>query len=120
MLFRYEQKLTQEREVGLRLKGENGILKKKALAFQKDLEDQKEEIRELFEKKKDLYQTIASLEKDIGSLKKEIKERDETIGDKEKRIYDLKKKNQVRSHKRGMTRITWLLWSFNRGVRNAC
>ncbi|GAQ89010.1 hypothetical protein KFL_004790040 [Klebsormidium nitens] len=91
---RYEQKLTQEREVGLRLKGENGILKKKALAFQKDLEDQKEEIRELFEKKKDLYQTIASLEKDIASLKKEIKERDETIGDKEKRIYDLKKKNQ--------------------------
>lgn len=87
--------MAQEREVGLRLKGENGILKKKATAFQKDLEDQKEEIKELFEKKKDLYQTIASLEKDIASLKKEIKERDETIGDKEKRIYDLKKKNQV-------------------------
>jgi chromosome segregation ATPase len=94
--FRYEQKLAQERDVGLRLKGENGILKKKASAFQKDLEDQKDEIKELFEKKKDLYQTIASLEKDIASLKKEIRERDETIGDKEKRIYDLKKKNQVR------------------------
>ncbi|GBG61790.1 hypothetical protein CBR_g23749 [Chara braunii] len=91
---RYEAKLAQEREVGLRLKGENGIMKKKFNALQKDIEDQKEEIKQLFEQKKELYQTIASLEKDISGLKKEIKERDETIGDKEKRIHDLKKKNQ--------------------------
>eukprot|EP00240_Pyramimonas_obovata_P000064 CAMPEP_0118921440 /NCGR_PEP_ID=MMETSP1169-20130426/720_1 /TAXON_ID=36882 /ORGANISM="Pyramimonas obovata, Strain CCMP722" /LENGTH=1196 /DNA_ID=CAMNT_0006862159 /DNA_START=210 /DNA_END=3800 /DNA_ORIENTATION=+ len=90
----YEAKLTQEREVGLRLKGENGIMKKKFNALQKDIDDQKEEIKQLFEQKKELYQTIGSLEKDIAGLKKEISERDETIGDKEKRIYDLKKKNQ--------------------------
>eukprot|EP00899_Mesostigma_viride_P000129 jgi/Mesvir1/10116/Mv16834-RA.2 len=91
---KYEQKLAQEREQGLRLKGENGIMKKKFHALQKDIDDQKEEIKQLFEQKKDLYHTISSLEKDIVGLKKEIKERDETIGDKEKRIYDLKKKNQ--------------------------
>lgn len=91
---RYDAKLAQEREIGLRLKGENGIMKKKFNALQKDIDDQKEEIKQLFEQKKELYQTISSLEKDINGLKKEIKERDETIGDKEKRIYDLKKKNQ--------------------------
>jgi len=91
---RYEVKLNQEREIGLRLKGENGIMKKKFNALQKDIEDQKEEIKQLFEQKKELYQTISGLEKDIAGLKKEIKERDETISDKEKRIYDLKKKNQ--------------------------
>jgi len=91
---RYEQKLAQEREIGLRLKGENGIMKKKFNNLQKDINEQKDEIQQLFDQKKDLYATIASLEKDIAGLKKEIKERDETIGDKEKRIYDLKKKNQ--------------------------
>lgn len=91
---RYEQKLAAEREIGLRLKGENGIMKKKFNNLQKDINEQKDEIQQLFDQKKDLYSTISSLEKDINGLKKEIKERDETIGDKEKRIYDLKKKNQ--------------------------
>ena len=67
--------------------------RKKFTALQKDIEDQKEEIRQLFNNKKALHEHIASLEKDIAGLKKEIRERDETIGE-EKRIYDLKKKNQ--------------------------
>mmetsp|Transcript_36831 Transcript_36831/g.108610 ORF Transcript_36831/g.108610 Transcript_36831/m.108610 type:complete len:1386 (-) Transcript_36831:299-4456(-) len=91
---RYEGKLVAEKEVSLRLKGENGIMRKKFTALQKDIEAQKEEIKNLFEQKRELYATIASLEKDIASLKREIRERDETIGDKERRIYDLKKKNQ--------------------------
>ena len=91
---KYETKLASEREAALRLKGENGIMRKKFTALQKDIEDQKEEIRQLFNNKKALHEHIASLEKDIAGLKKEIRERDETIGDKEKRIYDLKKKNQ--------------------------
>lgn len=53
---RYEAKLTAEREVGLRLKGENGIMKKKFNALQKDIEDQRDEIKTLFEHKKELYQ----------------------------------------------------------------
>ena len=91
---KYEAKLATEREAALRLKGENGIMRKKFTALQKDIEDQKDDISSLVQNKKNLYEHIASLEKDIAGLKKEIRERDETIGDKEKRIYDLKKKNQ--------------------------
>ena len=79
---KYESKLSTERESSLRLKGENGIMRKKFNALQKDIEAQKEEIKNLFEQKRELYATIASLEKDIASLKREIRERDETIGDK--------------------------------------
>ncbi|KAJ0409573.1 hypothetical protein ATCC90586_010084 [Pythium insidiosum] len=92
--MRYEAKLQEEREATLRLKGENGIMKKKFSALQKDIEDQKEEIRSLEEKGKELFENIKGLEKDIQGHKKEIREREETIQDKEKRIYDLKKKNQ--------------------------
>lgn len=91
---KYEVKLTAEREATLRLKGENGIMKKKFSALQKDIEDQREEIRSLEEKEKELIENIRGLEKDIHGHKKEIREREETIQDKEKRIYDLKKKNQ--------------------------
>jgi hypothetical protein len=91
---RNEVKLNAEREATLRLKGENGIMKKKFGALQKDIEDQKEEIRSLHDKEKGLYESIKGLEKDIQGHKKEIREREETIQDKEKRIYDLKKKNQ--------------------------
>eukprot|EP00210_Caulerpa_lentillifera_P006405 g6119.t1 len=91
---RFEKKLMDEREVGLRLKGQNGIMRKKFNALQNDIEAQKEEIKALFDQKRELYQDISSLEKDILGLKKEVKERDETISDKERRIYDLKKKNQ--------------------------
>ena len=42
--------------MGLRLKGENGIMKKKFICLQKDIEDQREEIKQLFEHKKELYQ----------------------------------------------------------------
>jgi len=91
---KYELKLSDEREATLRLKGENGIMKKKFSALQKDIEDQREEIRSLEEKGKELAENIRGLEKDIQGHKKEIREREETIQDKEKRIYDLKKKNQ--------------------------
>ncbi|RLN86703.1 hypothetical protein BBJ28_00010446 [Nothophytophthora sp. Chile5] len=94
MKTRYELKLADEREATLRLKGENGIMKKKFSALQKDIEDQREEIRSLEEKGKELAENIRGLEKDIQGHKKEIREREETIQDKEKRIYDLKKKNQ--------------------------
>jgi hypothetical protein len=37
---RYDSKLNKEREETLRYKGENGIMKKKFSALQKDIEDQ--------------------------------------------------------------------------------
>jgi len=56
MRSRYGSKLNFEKELGLRLKGENGIMKKKFSALQKDIEDQREEIRTMFAHKKELYQ----------------------------------------------------------------
>ena len=90
---KYENKLTAERKATLRLRGENGFMKKKYDAMIKDVNDHKEEIGSLYEKEKEkekeLYETIKGLEKGIQGHKKEIREREETIVDKEKRIYDL-------------------------------
>ncbi|KUF90153.1 hypothetical protein AM588_10004308 [Phytophthora nicotianae] len=91
---KYEDKLQAEREATLRFKGENGIMKKKFSALQKDIEDQRDQIKLLLEKEKEVIEAIKQLEKEIQALKREIRARDETIGEKEKRIYDLKKKNQ--------------------------
>ncbi|KAL7750132.1 hypothetical protein RI367_004304 [Sorochytrium milnesiophthora] len=91
---RYERRLKEEREAGLRLKGENGIMKKKFHTLQNEIESHKSEIQKMFLEEKKLHSIIKSLEKDLAGVKKEILERDETIQDKEKRIYDLKKKNQ--------------------------
>ena len=91
---RYDKKLAEERTATLRLKGENGIMKKKFTSLQNDIEGQKETIKANLQKEMELYEKIKGLEKDIQGHRKEINEREETIQDKEKRIYDLKKKNQ--------------------------
>eukprot|EP01040_Poterioochromonas_malhamensis_P000852 gene852-905_t len=94
MKKRYEDKLSASREMTLKYKGENGIMKKKAILLTRDIEDQKEEMKNLYNKEKELHDSIKILEKEISLHKKEIKNRDLTIGEKEKRIYELKKKNQ--------------------------
>lgn len=94
MKKKYEEKLTVSREMTLKYKGENGIMKKKSILLQREIEDHKEEIKLLMNKEKELHETIRILEKEISLHKKEIKIRDGNIGEKEKRIYELKKKNQ--------------------------
>ncbi|KAJ3219703.1 Cilia- and flagella-associated protein 57 [Dinochytrium kinnereticum] len=91
---RYEKKLRAEREEGARLKGENGIMRKKFNTLNKDIEDNKNEIQRMREDEKKLKGVIAMLEKEIATFKKDMAERDELIQDKERRVYDLKKKNQ--------------------------
>lgn len=91
---KYELRLAEERDIGLRLKGENGIMKKKFNQLQKDIHEGKEFILTLEGDKKQLRNSIQYLEKDITGLRKELWDRDDTIGDKERRIYDLKKKTQ--------------------------
>ncbi len=91
---KYERKLKDEKDIVLRLKGENGIMRKRFNTLQSEIDSHKTEITKMAQEEKKLQVTIKSLEKDIASLRKEIQERDETIQDKEKRIYDLKKKNQ--------------------------
>ena len=53
---KYDAKLVSEKEATLRLKGENGIMRKKFHALQKDIEDQREEIKGLLEKQQQLYE----------------------------------------------------------------
>ncbi|KAJ3142003.1 Cilia- and flagella-associated protein 57, partial [Physocladia obscura] len=91
---RYEKKMRVERDECARLKGENGIMRKKFNTLTKDIEDNKAEILRTKEDEKRLKSVIAMLEKEIIAFKKEMAERDELIQDKERRVYELKKKNQ--------------------------
>lgn len=91
---KYDKKLHSERDHTLRLKGENGIMKKKFIALQKDIVDQGENIAEMAEEEKKLAHHIKILEEKITLHKEEIDDRDHTIGEKERQIYDLKKENQ--------------------------
>lgn len=94
MRQQYDDKLRTSREATLKYKGENGIMRKKFAVLQKEIEDQKDEIKTLLEKEKELHDQVKVLEKEVSAHKREIKSRDASIGDKEKRIYELKKKNQ--------------------------
>ena len=58
MKEKYEGRLVGEREAALRLKGENGIMRKKFQGLQKDLEEQREQLQLQHEQQKDLYNTI--------------------------------------------------------------
>jgi uncharacterized coiled-coil DUF342 family protein len=90
----YQDRLDAEREQALKFKGENGIMKKKFAALQRDIEENKESIKGALNRQDGLRRVIEGLEKEISVLRGHIYERDLTIGDKEKRIYELKKKNQ--------------------------
>jgi chromosome segregation ATPase len=93
-MTRYEKKLRASREEGLRLKGENGIMRKKFNSLYKEIDDMKAEKVRLLGEHKKLQDSIRNYEKEATGLKKEIQERDEFIQDKEKRVYELKKSNQ--------------------------
>lgn len=69
---RYEKRLRVEREEGSRLKGENGIMRKKFNTLNKDIEDNRAEILRMKENSKKLDSVIATLEKDISQLRKEV------------------------------------------------
>ena len=91
---KYDAKLATERDATLRLKGENGIMRKKFKALQKDIDDQTDNIRTMYEKEEHLLLHIKALEERIGAHKADIKDRDKTIGENERAIYELKKDNQ--------------------------
>lgn len=91
---KYDARLATERDATLRLKGENGIMRKKFKALQKDIDDQTDNIRSMYEKEEHLLSHIRALEERIASHKSEITERDAAIGSSERAIYELKKDNQ--------------------------
>lgn len=72
VVSRYEKKLRIERDEGARLKGENGIMRKKFSTLSKDIEENKIEILRMKEAAKKLEGVIASLEIDIQVLRKEV------------------------------------------------
>jgi cilia- and flagella-associated protein 57 len=90
----YQDRLDGEREQALKYKGENGIMKKKFAALQRDIEENKDSIRGALERQEGLRRVIDGLDKEIALLRSQIYDRDVTIGEKEKKIYELKKKNQ--------------------------
>lgn len=69
---RYERKLKDEKEIVLRLKGENGVMKKKFNTLQNEIDTHKGEISKMYAEEKKLHSVIKSLEKDIAGLKKEV------------------------------------------------
>ncbi|XP_067002116.2 cilia- and flagella-associated protein 57 [Anabrus simplex] len=91
---RYELQLKEEKDINVRLRGEAGVMKKKFISSQKEIDEFKHQVHTLQGEHQKFQATISGLDRDINDLKKEINERDATIQDKEKRIYDLKRKNQ--------------------------
>jgi hypothetical protein len=69
---RYEKRLKEEREIVMRLKGENGIMRKKFNTLQAEIDTHKTEITKMYNEEKKLHSVIKSLEKDIAGLKKEV------------------------------------------------
>ena len=69
---KFEKKLREEKEAVLRLKGENGIMKKKFNTLQNEIDAHKVEIAKMFGEEKKLHSITKSLEKDILGLKKEV------------------------------------------------
>ena len=86
--------LHSERDATLRLKGENGIMKKKFSALIKDIEEQKETLKSMAEKEEALHETMRSLQSDIAMHKADIKERDVIISGHECTMYELKADNR--------------------------
>lgn len=63
--MKYEAKLAAEKRSTLLLKGENGIMRKKFTALNKELNEQRDELKALKEKAKEMGDVIRGLDKDI-------------------------------------------------------
>ncbi|KAJ3227958.1 Cilia- and flagella-associated protein 57 [Clydaea vesicula] len=72
LINKYEKKLRIEKDEGARLKGENGIMRKKFNTLTKDIDDNKSEIEKMRDDEKKLNFVISTLEKEILGLKKEV------------------------------------------------
>jgi len=97
---RYDSILEEEREATLRLKGENGVMKKKFAALKSEIESQVEESRKMQAQETVLKTTIEKLNGEIQEHEREMQDRDEIIGEKERKIFDMKKQSQsLEKHK---------------------
>jgi len=90
----YEQKLAQEKDEKVRLRGQAGIHRKHHDDLKRQMQKKQDDVRKEEEKNRKAEEKIMTLLKDKESNEKEIKERDKTIADKEQRIYALRNQNQ--------------------------
>merc|ERR1711966_220012 len=79
----YEEKLNQEREDKVRLRGQAGIHRKHHEDLKRQMTKKEEELRGWVDQNKKKQEKIDALNKDKESNEKETRERDKTIGDKE-------------------------------------
>lgn len=94
LLQRYRGRLEQERDVTLRLKGENGIIQKKFKALQRDLEDLGEAKLALQTQEEELLEHTYSLKAKLEEQRQAISARDAVISEKERQIFEVKRGNQ--------------------------
>jgi len=100
LVRKYEAKLNLERDTTLRLKGENGIMKKRFASLKKHIIEQIEQKKEIEEESLRLEDKVSGLQEEIARLKRQIKKMDQTISERETQIYDLKKSIQeLEKHK---------------------
>merc|ERR1712185_490915 len=90
----YEEKLMQEKDDKVRLRGQAGIHRKHHEDLKRQMQKKEEELRQHQDEARKKQERIDHLLKERDHNLKEIKERDKTIGDKEQKIFDLKKQNQ--------------------------
>lgn len=65
MTCRYEEKLKKADEAVRHIMGENGILKRKFITFQKEVDSSFSELHELVNQKKELYEIVNGCQRDI-------------------------------------------------------
>ncbi|KAL4457327.1 hypothetical protein ABPG75_012192 [Micractinium tetrahymenae] len=91
---RSRKQLQVESDANLRLKGENGLLRKRFDEQQKAIDEGKAQLRAAEADKRQLVAVIEGLRRDVAALQRDVAGRDEAIAEKEKRILDLKHKTQ--------------------------
>ena len=89
-----EKQVATSRDETLQLKGENGVMKKRFSAVQREIEDQRDDIAAMIEKDKVLQSKTTALKQTIAALRAEVAQKDSEISTREKKIYELKKRNQ--------------------------
>ncbi|ORX56083.1 WD40 repeat-like protein [Piromyces finnis] len=91
---KYQIELKNAIDKGFKLKGENGIMKKKFINLNKDIEDSKNEIVNLNNSINKLKSEIDYNENKLYLLKKEMIDRNYFIHDIDKKVFTIKRRNQ--------------------------
>uniref|UniRef100_A0A1B6CBE0 Uncharacterized protein n=1 Tax=Clastoptera arizonana TaxID=38151 RepID=A0A1B6CBE0_9HEMI len=89
----YEKLLITERDTNIRLRGESGVMKKKFIASQKEVDELKHKLLTVQNEQQQLRSLILGLKQDIDNLKREISERDSVIQENERKFSEIKNKN---------------------------